>query len=86
MWITCLRDNLSRALTAVSRAVSSRSMLPVTQNVLLESNNGQLKITATNTEISISTWIGAKIEHEGESSTRLVKPFIIIPTQQKIYH
>ena len=65
MWITCLRDNLSRALTAVSRAVSSRSMLPVTQNVLLESNNGQLKITATNTEISISTWIGAKIEHEG---------------------
>lgn len=65
MWITCLRNNLSRALTAVSRAVSSRSMLPVTQNVLLESNNGQLKITATNTEISISTWIGAKIEHEG---------------------
>ncbi|MDP7612833.1 MAG: DNA polymerase III subunit beta [Dehalococcoidia bacterium] len=65
MWVTCLRDNLSRGLSSVSRAVSSRSMLPVTQNVLLESDNGQLKITATNTEISISTWIGAQIENEG---------------------
>ena len=61
MWVTCLRDNLSRGLSSVSRAVSSRSMLPVTQNVLLESDNGQLKITATNTEISISTWIGAQL-------------------------
>ena len=65
MWVTCLRDNLSRGLSSVSRAVSSRSMLPVTQNVLLESDNGQLKITATNTEISISTWVGAQIENEG---------------------
>ena len=65
MWITCLRENLSKGLTSVSRAVSSRSMLPVTQNVLLETSNGQLKITATNTEISISSWIGAQIEHEG---------------------
>jgi len=37
----------------------------VTQNVLMEGDNGQLKLTATNTEISISTWIGAQIEGEG---------------------
>ncbi len=65
MQVTCLRENLSRGLANVSRAVAARATLPVTQNVLLEDDNGQLKITATNTEISISTWIGAQIEGEG---------------------
>jgi len=65
MQVTCLRENLSRGLANVSRAVAARATLPVTQNVLLEGDNGQLKITATNTEISICTWIGASIEGEG---------------------
>ena len=65
MQVTCLRENLSRGLANVSRAVASRATLPVTQNVLLEGDNGLLKLTATNTEISISTWIGAQIEGEG---------------------
>jgi len=65
MQVTCLRENLSRGLANVSRAVAARATLPVTQNVLLEGDNGQLKITATNTEISISTWMGAQIEGEG---------------------
>jgi DNA polymerase-3 subunit beta len=65
MQVTCLRENLSRGLANVSRAVAARATLPVTQNVLLEGDNGQLKLTATNTEISISTWIGAQIEGEG---------------------
>ena len=65
MQVTCLRENLSRGLANISRAVAARATLPVTQNVLLESDNGQLKLTATNTEISISTWIGAQIEGGG---------------------
>ena len=65
MQVTCLRENLSRGLANISRAVAARATLPVTQNVLLERHNGQLKLTATNTEISISTWIGAQIEGEG---------------------
>lgn len=65
MQVTCLRENLSRGLSNISRAVAARATLPVTQNVLLESDNGQLKLTATNTEISISTWIGAQMEGDG---------------------
>ncbi|MDP6668267.1 MAG: hypothetical protein QF357_12925, partial [Dehalococcoidia bacterium] len=53
MQVTCLRENLSRGLANVSRAVAARATLPVTQNVLLEGDDGQLKLTATNTEISI---------------------------------
>jgi len=78
MQVTCLRENLSRGLANVSRAVASRATLPVTQNVLLEGDNGQLKLTATNTEISISTWIGAQIEGEGSVTVpaRMLTDFV----------
>jgi len=78
MQVTCLRENLSRGLANVSRAVASRATLPVTQNVLLEGDNGQLKLTATNTEIAISTWIGAQIEDEGSITVpaRMLTDFV----------
>jgi DNA polymerase-3 subunit beta len=78
MQVTCLRENLSRGLANVSRAVASRATLPVTQNVLLEGENSQLKLTATNTEISISTWIGAQIEGEGKITVpaRMLTDFV----------
>jgi DNA polymerase-3 subunit beta len=46
--------------------------------VLLESDNGQLKLTATNTEISISTWIGAQIEGGGSVTVpaRMLNDFV----------
>ena len=78
MQVTCLRENLSRGLANVSRAVAARATLPVTQNVLLEGDDGQLKLTATNTEISISTWIGAQIEGEGRVTVpaRMLTDFV----------
>ena len=78
MQVTCLRENLSRGLANISRAVAARATLPVTQNVLLEDDNGQLKLTATNTEISISTWIGAQIEGDGSVTVpaRMLNDFV----------
>jgi len=65
MWVACLQENLSRGLATVGRAVASRATLPVTQNVLLQTDKSRLKITATNLEIAISTWVGAQVEREG---------------------
>lgn len=65
MWVACLQENLSRGLATVGRAVATRATLPVTQNVLLQTDQSRLKITATNLEIAISTWVGAEVEHEG---------------------
>ncbi len=60
MRLTCLQENLSRALNIVGRAVATRTTLPVTQNVLLATDQGRLKLSATNLEIAITCWIGAK--------------------------
>lgn len=65
MRLSCLQENLARGLGVVSRAVASRSTLPITQNVLLRSDQGMLMLSATNLEIAITTWIGAMIEEEG---------------------
>ncbi|MCP4359144.1 MAG: DNA polymerase III subunit beta [Chloroflexi bacterium] len=65
MNVSCLQENLAKGLNIVGRAVSTRSTLPVLANVLLETDNGRLKLSATNLEIVVTCWIGAKIEEEG---------------------
>lgn len=68
MRLSVLQENLARGLTTVSRAVSPRSTLPVLANVLVATENGRLRISGTNLELGITTWIGAKIEDEGSTT------------------
>ena len=78
MRLSCLQENLSRGLSVVGRAVATRTTLPITQNVLISTDESRLKLAATNLEIAISTWIGAQIE-EGGSITipaRLLTDFV----------
>ena len=78
MKISCLQENLSRGLAVVGRAVASRATLPVTQNVLLSIDQSMLKLSATNLEIAITTWVGAMIEEEGSITVpaRLLTEFV----------
>lgn len=65
MKVTCLQENLARGLSIVGRAVSTRSSLPVLANVLITTDDNRLKLSATNLEIVITCWLGAKVEEEG---------------------
>jgi len=65
MKLSCLQENLSKGLSIIGRAVATRTTLPITQNVLIVTDQSQLKLAATNLEIAISCWVGAKIESEG---------------------
>jgi DNA polymerase III subunit beta len=68
MKVTVLQENLARGLSIVSRAVSPRSTLPVLANVLVATDEGRLRLSATNLELGITCWIGAKIEEEGSTT------------------
>ncbi|MGB2896101.1 MAG: DNA polymerase III subunit beta [Anaerolineales bacterium] len=68
MKVSCLQENLARGLSVVSRAVAPRSTLPVLSNILVATDNGRLRLSATNLELGISYWIGAKIEEEGSTT------------------
>lgn len=65
MKIICTQENLKNGLQTVSRVVGSSSTLPILNNVLLQTENGQLKISGTNLEMGISTFTRCKIEQEG---------------------
>ena len=67
MKLSVMQENLARGLSVVSRAVSNRS-LPVLTNVLLKTEDGGLKLTATNLEIGITYWVPGKIEVDGATS------------------
>lgn len=78
MRVSCLQENLSRGLGIVGRAVAARTTLPITSNVLLATDQSRLKLSATNLEIAISCWIGAKVEEEGAITipARLLTEFV----------
>src|SRR5512133_3234803 len=59
------QQQLAQGLGIISRAVSPRSTLPVLANVLLATDEGRLRLSATNLELGISSWIGAQIQEEG---------------------
>lgn len=59
------QSQLAHSVSMVSRAVSPRSTLPVLSNILIKTDEGRLRLSATNLELGITSWIGARIESEG---------------------
>ena len=78
MQLNCLQENLSQGLSIVQPAVATRTTLPITQHVLLASDEGRLRLSATNLEIAISTWVGGEILEEGAITipARLLTDFV----------
>lgn len=86
MKLSCLQENLNRGLNVVGRAVATRTTLPITNNILLTTEQSRLKLAATNLEMAITCWIGAKIEEEGSITVpaRLLTEFISSLPNDKI--
>jgi DNA polymerase III subunit beta len=68
MKVTVLQENLARGLSVVSRAVSPRSTLPVLSNILIATDEGRLRLSATNLELGITCWIPARIDENGSTT------------------
>ena len=86
MKLSCLQENLNWGLGVVGRAVATRSTLPITGNILLETDQSRLKLVATNLEMAVSCWIGAKIEEEGTITVpaKLLTEFIASLPREKV--
>ena len=78
MKVTCKQQDLNRGLSAVSHAVSGRSTLPILQNILLATDHGRLKLSATNLEIGINCWVDAEVSEEGTTTVpaKLITEFV----------
>ena len=78
MKVSCLQENLAKGLATVSRAVASRSTLPVLGNILIATDQGRLKLAATNLELAVTCWIGAKVDEDGATTlpARVLSDFV----------
>lgn len=69
MKVVCLQETLKEAVATASHAVAPRTAtLPVLAHFLIATENGRLKITATNLELGITCWVGARVQEEGAIS------------------
>ena len=78
MRFSCLQENLAKGVATVGRAVAARSTLPVLSNILMATDEGRLKLSATNLEVGIMCWIGAKVDEDGATTVpaRLLADFV----------
>ena len=65
MRVSVLQENLHKGLSIVGRAIQSRPTLPILANVMIATDDARLQLSATNLELGITHWIGAKVEHPG---------------------
>jgi DNA polymerase-3 subunit beta len=66
MKFTCDQSNLTKALNIVSRAVTSRTTIPILKGILLRAEEGGgLYLSASDLDISIETRIEALVSEEG---------------------
>jgi len=78
MELTVTQENLNRALSAVGRVASTKTQLPILSNILFRTDGNRLLVAATNLEIAITEYIGAKIKKPGAITipARLMSEFI----------
>src|ERR1051325_1747585 len=78
MKVTCRPAVLGQALQVVSRAISSRTTLPILNNILIETTAEGLALTATNLELGIRQVVPAGVTAEGSTTApaRLLTDFV----------
>ncbi len=85
MQVSVLQEHLAKGLDTIARAVANRSSTLILNNVLIATEDGRLKLSATNLELAITARLGAQVDVEGETTvparllTDLVKS---LPAQQ----
>jgi DNA polymerase-3 subunit beta len=86
MKVITTQDLLAKALSSVSRFVNPRGTLAVLGNVLLETKDGRLRVSATNLELGIDYFIGAKIDEEGSITVpaRLLSEYVSNLQEEKV--
>ena len=78
MKLQVTQENLNRAISSVARVANSHGTLPILANVLIKTSKNRLSLSATNLDIAITHYIGAKVNEEGSITVpaRLMQDFV----------
>lgn len=78
MRFSCDKSVLQEAIDTVQKACSTRTTYPILEGILIDANDKQIKLVATDLDLSIETFINADIEENGTIvvNSRLFGEFI----------
>ncbi len=62
------REKLQKAMQKIGVAAGSRSQIPILSNVLIEAEDGKLKLTSTDLELRMSTELEAEVSESGKTT------------------
>ncbi|MBI3955368.1 DNA polymerase III subunit beta [Candidatus Gottesmanbacteria bacterium] len=86
MHFSVLKENINKALSIVSKTLSTKPQMPILSCLLLKAKDGKLQIFSTNLELGIIYEIPVQIEKEGEIAVpgKLLADFIATLQTDKI--
>jgi DNA polymerase III subunit beta len=73
MKLTIAKEQMLNGLQAVQNVVSTRTTLPILSNVLLRAENGQLHLTATDLDVTITCGVPAEVKRPGATTLPVKK-------------
>ena len=78
MELSALQEKLARALSNVGRVASSKSELPILNNVLLRTDGTRLQVASTNLNVAETWYVGANVASPGAITVpaRLISEFV----------
>ena len=65
MKLTCSKSSLVKGVNIVSKAVPSRTTMPILECILIDASANEIKLTANDMELGIETIIDGQIEERG---------------------
>jgi DNA polymerase-3 subunit beta len=86
MKISTLQENIKNGLSLVGHLAGKNINLPILNNILIEAENGIIKLVSTNLEVGITCLIRGKIEKEGSLTVnaKIINDYITLLANKKI--
>jgi DNA polymerase III subunit beta len=86
MKFACTQENLAQGLSLVGHVTGKNANLPILSNVLLKTEDGSLKLFATNLEMAASVAVRGRVEMPGEFTVpaKLLQDYVSLLPSGKV--
>ena len=65
MKLVCEKDNILKAINSVTKAVASKTTMPILEGILIQTNDNEVKLTTYDLEIGIEYIINCEVKEQG---------------------
>ena len=65
MKIVCEKDNILKAINSVTKAVATKTTMPILEGILIQTNDNEVKLTTYDLEIGIEYIINCDVQEQG---------------------